>query len=546
MATEDNVVRLKHLSSLASSIAAEIATLSGGSSGGSSSASAPNNADFALYVPNSTSIIVTGKQPPQLSIGSWSYAGDIYNSGNSAKVYSAPVIYNGDGTLSTDTGTISNGVLTVHDTDGIFEGVISAAPGNEYAASSLYFNHDLDPVTVPSDANINAAIQSVGAKFVPAVDNAEDFNTYSDQNIQFFDNRIKNLIDGGKDFTPVKSNVLHWGTATVQTSLNSNNQRLYIYSNKNSVLNSVVAYSDNLTIKSADFYKTSETSAVLVIARDQKNTVSNYWYPSSSLMFHIYISTGNTIGQYIGQTFYNVNDTIASAASSVVSAQGAQSVDFLKGFSNDSLIFIGKTTNKNSVVDSYTNIKIMGTRWLLQESTNYLAIRHSITLPSLAANPSTVTSNLTTECDFTKAYSPVIEFNGEAVTISKGSTPKKIPIVRYSTQQKNSSGVFSSKNSYAVFTTSARGSLQSCQLSSLSGEDTVSVNPWFEDNGAAILGLYSSKKSDATYVLTYKPGSYTKSNWLNNAFDVWYVDYFTPKFTKTTKKITDMLNELIV
>lgn len=131
MANENDVVRLKHLNSL-TSVVHNITLHSGG-------ASLPDNADFALYVPNDTSIIITGKQVPVLSLGSWSAVDT---------VYSAPITYTGDGTLSTDIGTISNDILTVADEDGNFSGVISASAGNDFASSSLHFCRDIDTITI--------------------------------------------------------------------------------------------------------------------------------------------------------------------------------------------------------------------------------------------------------------------------------------------------------------------------------------------------------------------------------------------------------------
>lgn len=132
MAADDNVIRLKNIKSLAR-IIADI-TLQGG---GGDSAVVPHDADFALYVPDSTSIIVTGKQQPALSLGGWSIADT---------VYTAAINYDGDGTLSTDVGTITNGTLTVNDADGTFSGVISASSGNHFAASKLYFGNTVQTV----------------------------------------------------------------------------------------------------------------------------------------------------------------------------------------------------------------------------------------------------------------------------------------------------------------------------------------------------------------------------------------------------------------
>lgn len=557
MATDDNVVRLKHLSSLASSIAAEIATLSGGSSGGSSSASAPNNADFALYVPNSTSIIVTGKQPPQLSIGSWSYAGDIFNSGNSAKVYSAPVIYNGDGTLSTDTGTISNGVLTVHDTDGIFEGVISAAPGNEYAASSLYFNHDLDPVTVSSDANINAAIQTVGADFVPAVDNAADFAAHADNNIQFFDNRIKKILDGGKDYVAETCNSFLNGTTTVTTVVSDN--RVYLQSSTNGTSVATSVYTTISTISTdSTFYKVGERTGVVLFTTKRKN--GDYEYPGEATIQAVYVINSKAYN-YITLAAHNPS-IVATANSSIASCEGYQVITALNSPKSNSIFFLSKSIDKDKTYETKTQCRAVRTQ-LVNE--NYSTSDTVKRINNSSTNSATIfgaqkvyTGAHANYFDFAKAFAPVIEFNGEAVSISKGSTPKDIPILLYDSVRSDSSGNDSAGSAFAYFGIENDGNLSCCTLTSIatadtvfadvnySAGDTITIKPWVEDDGSVILGLYPTKKYNNQYIITYKEGSYTKSNWLNNAFDVWIVENTaSPKFTKTTKKITDVIDDIV-
>ena len=83
----------------------------------------------------------SAKTTPTLSLGGWSSADSIY---------SAALTYNGDGNLSTSTGTISNGTLTVNDADGNFSGTVSAAEGTNYAASSLVFNYTSSQSQTPA------------------------------------------------------------------------------------------------------------------------------------------------------------------------------------------------------------------------------------------------------------------------------------------------------------------------------------------------------------------------------------------------------------
>lgn len=539
MASDDNVVRLKHIKSLAQTVTDEIAniTLHGG---GGSNAVLPYDADFALYVPNETSIIITGKQTPELAIGSWSYAGDIYAPPNSTKVYTAPVTYNGDGTLSTDNGTISNGVLTVHDTDGIFSGVISASTGNDFSSSSLYFNRDVENVTVDNDTDINNAIQSVGAKFVPAVDNADDFSSHANDNIQFFDNRLKKILDGGRDFVAKPCNSFVNFTATIDTLISNG----VIFIKENTSGNTLsTGYNDSL-ITALTIYKLSEKTGLSLA--ETKKTNGNYTYPFTAKFRELQFRSNN---YFTISNESSLSNTIAAANSSIASCEGYQVITALNAPKSDSIFFLGKSTDKNKTYTTQTKCYAYKIQLATENQTVPSARVSSSTLNSLLiveSNPP-VNSIYAKHYDFADAYAPVIEFNGQNVSISKSSNPEKIPILCYDSVKSDSSGNVTLGTSFACFNADNNAPLQQVTLTSISNGETITVNPWFEDDSSVILGLYPSNEYNNQYVITYKEGSYTKANWLNDAFDVWIIiDDSYPRFTKTTKKITDIADEIIL
>jgi len=131
MASDDNVVRLKHLQPFANGI------------------SFPNgdNVVRLKHLVSLASAIAddSPSQQPALSIGSWSAVDT---------VYSADIFYDGDGTLSTDIGTISNGVLTVADDDGCFSGVISATTNFHFSLNTpaLIDSFSISPNELTIDA----------------------------------------------------------------------------------------------------------------------------------------------------------------------------------------------------------------------------------------------------------------------------------------------------------------------------------------------------------------------------------------------------------
>lgn len=96
-------------------------------------------------------VIFTDKPTPNLSIGSWSAVDT---------VYSAPITYDGDGTLSVNVGSISNGSLIVADEDGIFSGVLTASAGESYAATNLNFTYSSNEIILEkADPNLSISVK---------------------------------------------------------------------------------------------------------------------------------------------------------------------------------------------------------------------------------------------------------------------------------------------------------------------------------------------------------------------------------------------------
>lgn len=89
-----------------------------------------------VTVPVEVTVAGNAKTNPTFSLGEW------YLSNND--VYSNIISYNGDGTLSTDVGTINGSTISVADEDGRFSGAITATEGNNYAAGRIYFGYYTD------------------------------------------------------------------------------------------------------------------------------------------------------------------------------------------------------------------------------------------------------------------------------------------------------------------------------------------------------------------------------------------------------------------
>lgn len=89
-----------------------------------------------VTVPVEVTVAGNAKTNPTFSLGEW------YLSNND--VYSNIISYNGDGTLSTDVGTLNGSTISVADDDGKFFGAITATEGNNYAAARIYFSYYTD------------------------------------------------------------------------------------------------------------------------------------------------------------------------------------------------------------------------------------------------------------------------------------------------------------------------------------------------------------------------------------------------------------------
>lgn len=204
MANENDVVRLKHLQPLVSGVANDFSI---------------QNGDDAVRLKHLVSLAsALDKQAPVLSLGSWSAVDS---------VYSAPITYTGDGTLSTDIGTISNDILTVEDADGNFNGVISAAGGNDFADSSLAFNFTTDTITIQGGEDR----KDPTFEFISATsgNNNITINVYSDSNSSitlFYRNKSTELKEAsfstltsgvtrdGNNWSITKSDFRQTGTIT--------------------------------------------------------------------------------------------------------------------------------------------------------------------------------------------------------------------------------------------------------------------------------------------------------------------------------------------
>ena len=532
MASEDNVVRLKHLQALAQTVANEIADIT--LQGGGSAANLPYNADFALYVPNDTSIIVTGKQQPVLSLGSWRVADSIY---------SAAITYNGDGTISSDIGTISNGFLNVADNNGIFNGVISASAGNDFAASKLAFSYN--NVSGQGGSIPNSIITALGSQFVPTVDNTSDFLDYSDANIQFFDNRLKQFFDAKNDYLlllddrinavtlcPTNTDQLEFlnGQTTISTGINGSAH--YIIS---STTNNSITIASNTTISSYDLklFKLDENAGFVVCSKDKTN--GSYVYQGMTSLCPFTVDSNGSIAA-------GTKASLTVDSNSVASAEHKKTIEFAHSCLSPHTFFryIAPVSKSSLGAFSHVSFQVDG----LGKGMDTLSFTTEIA--TIYPDPNGKSNNLD-DYGFAKQYPAVIQFDGQDVTVSKAETTTTSPFLHYKIRARNSSGSITGGADYvAICPGYSKGSVKTGKLTTIQSGAESTLSPWLEDDGEFIHGTYPNKDRTDCYVVTYKPGTYPKSSWLNDAFSVWNVDFLTPRFIKTSKHLPDILDDLVL
>lgn len=453
MANENDVVRLKHLNSL-TSVVHDIILHSGGSS-----QALPDNADFALYVPNDTSIIITGKQAPVLSLGSWSSADS---------VYSAPITYTGDGTLSTDIGTIANDILTVEDVDGNFNGVISASAGDDFSSTELNFNYNTETniVDVLSDP---LEFVLAGSSFAFNEDNVFSFGR---DTVTFESYNYPLAINGDFD--------AHWfKTPTSYTDRHKiykvSENTGFIYTQYGEVQHRLTFF--NIT-PDGDFAQRSVASNAagdVVICNPQ---FTPHYFPA-------------LCNNYATFTYYNIDPnatfqtvTISSAASSLSSKISTE---------------YNTSTAKYKINNTFPN-----------------------------------------SAEILKGKPPVISYNGQDVTLAEGTTEVKQPIIHLGY----------GNNAETALTYSGLPN-DSMSIYTIASANRATVNPWLTDDQNVLLGCFYNKAKTSTYIITYKPGTYSKTTYLEDAFTVWgfmfnQSTHNTATLIKSPKKLSEILDDIAI
>ena len=461
------------------------------------------------------------KTIPVLSLGSWSSADT---------VYSVPVTYTGDGALSVSGGSLSDGVLTVEDEDGSFNGFLYASEGASFADSSLYFDHSTQYVTISGGggASMPQYVTAIlGSQFVPTVDNDNDLFDNADGNIQFFDSKLNEMLNGGVDYavTPTNSDSFLWGGTTVSLGYDTSTSVNFISSSANNTL-SLGTNNSTVTIESA-MIKLSEVAGLVYRRR-----VGTKRLVGVTDFFPFNVASDGLIAQ-------NSITTICSASVTISGGTTDKYYEFTRSILNPNLLFAiqcNETLNSSGVATKRQYYRSSFA------ATGYTGFVERAEVPEIGTWTSTGKSSSVDSAQFVEMFSPALSFSGDNVTISKGDTPRKAPAIFYEKRIRNSSGTFTEGGDFVAINPGYKpNTALNFQLTTISGGVASTLNSWLEDDDNVILGFFPNETKTDVYAVTYKPGTYSKSSWLNDAFSLWDIDFKNLRFIKSTKQLPDVL-----
>lgn len=334
------------------------------------------------------STVVT-KTTPTLSLGSWTTSGT---------TYSAAITYNGDGTLSTSTGTITGGTLTVNDADGSFAGTISASEGINYGAIEKRFSKGVrltagssafvttgdgdDYVSVRYDSNVNtgdgndtvSAIRSrvtVGAGddsvamgksngYVEAGAGDDTITTYVIDTVNqghtlhggdgndYISARTYNYITGGNGNDTIRTSADENNGAGNNTIYGgSGNDSIVVYGNRNRI--NAESGDNFIKLKLTKFQAAADGGLNYITATDGNNTVTVGGYHSSH---SIQLGDGNNSVAVSDVDGFNTD----SRGTTITAGNGNNYIKtpqighkkITTGSGNDTIYAGGKTGNINS------------------------------------------------------------------------------------------------------------------------------------------------------------------------------------------------------
>lgn len=393
----------------------------------------------------------------------------------------------------------------------------------------------------------DAVISVVGGNFVPSVDNISDFCTFKDGNIQYFDNRLKHIIEGDSGlgvarFTRRSDPVtLQNGNAVVSTGYDDSGSytKYYLISEGHNSINIGI---ENATLGAGYSYLTKLSESVCFLKQEVYNWDKNVtWYYEGieTIKYFRVAQNGNLTS--VGAA------SICPAASSVQSAYGSNEMTWFPSlYDPNHLVFMTAVYNSNASGQTST----YGYTTIAFNTATAAATRvKAYTSIGVQYNYDIASKTIILDAPNNSYRKPKFTFSDSDVTIGSQGNANALPFFKYETGVTNASKVVTGGGKYVLIHHGCYGAAPSTlQLTTLSGGVTSTLNSWLEDDDNVVAGIWHSRSSEKIYAVTFKRGTYStvSAKWFDNAATVWLFDFLTPRCIKTTLKLSDIINDLII
>ena len=400
----------------------------------------------------------------------------------------------------------------------------------------------LDSVFLSSADFADAVLTGVGGLFVPSVSSVSEFLQFKDSNIQFFDNRLKKVIDGSsKTYTPVSDSSYRGGNTYVELQYGyvSTGTSFSLVGSNNTVTLLSNTSTRDVTYDQNTAFKLSETVGFVVQSIDTIKSNSNYDSTASFLSFKV-PSTGSIA------TVSSVS--VCPAASTTASVNGSNAFKYVASIFDPSHFLVLNYVYSESTLGGSRAYKYNTQR--INPATG--AITTTKTNTAIGTRYYYAKNNITEldkDIDIATCKKPTFTFSENSCTIAEGAG-KYYSFVPYKTNVISSSGAITGGGKYVLIHhgASEASPVSTLQLTTLSGGVTSTLNDWLEDDNNLIAGIFHSKSSSNIYAITFKKGTYSTDSptWFDNCSTVWLFDFLTPKLFKTTTKLSEILNDLLI
>ena len=268
--------------------------------------------------------------------------------------------------------------------------------------------------------------------------------------------------------------------------------------------------------------------------------VAEYYWNGAMYIQVLRVTATGTVASVAAQS-------ICAASSSVESAAAENSFDgeLISFFNPAQRVFRTRITTNNNL-GYYTNFYY--TVLEFNPATGAIYTRVATTLIGTSYSYSTTSKTGISSDPDSYCKKAVFSFNNNSCTISY-TLYAFWPFVKFSTTISDASGNYNNGGSYVwIFFGNGVGAPSKLQTETVSGGVHSKLNDWLEDDNNFIAGFWRARSSSKIYAITFKQGTYdtTREQWFDNAATVWLFDFLTPKLIRTTIKLSDILNDLII